>query len=170
MGLKTDKSPGSDNLHPRVHMYSVLPYGLFKRLGVPGPRPLPFIGTFLHYRKGIFGFDMECYKKYGKMWGIYDGHQPLLAILDPDLIKTIFIKEFYTVFTNRRNIGLSGLLTESIVLVEDDHWKRIRNVLSPTFTSGRLKEMCPIIKHYAENLVKNAEKKAKLNASADMKE
>ncbi|XP_072337059.1 cytochrome P450 3A8-like [Scyliorhinus torazame] len=150
--------------------YSVLPFGLFKRLGVPGPRPLPFIGTFLHYRKGMFGFDMECYKKYGKIWGFYDGRQPILAILDPDLIKTILIKEFYTLFTNRRNFGLNGPLTESILIVDGDHWKRIRSVLSPIFTSGKLKEMCPIIKHYAENLVKNAEKKAKLNESADMKD
>ncbi|XP_078096280.1 cytochrome P450 3A30-like [Mustelus asterias] len=150
--------------------YSVLPYGLFKRIGVPGPRPLPFVGTFHHYRKGLFGFDVECYKKYGKMWGIYDGRQPILSLADPDLVKTIFIKEFYTLFTNRRDFGLNGPLTDSILIVKDDHWKRIRSVLSPTFTSGRLKEMCPIIKHYTENLVKNAEKKAKLNESADMKD
>ncbi|XP_059509906.1 cytochrome P450 3A30-like isoform X2 [Stegostoma tigrinum] len=150
--------------------YSVLPFGLFKRIGVPGPRPLPFIGTFLHYRKGLFGFDTECYKKYGKIWGIYDGRLPILSILDLDLIKTIFVKECYTFFTNRRDFGLNGPFTESILVVEDDHWKRIRSVLSPTFTSGRLKEMCPIIRHYAESLVKNAKRKAKLNESVDMKD
>ncbi|XP_067911913.1 cytochrome P450 3A21-like [Heterodontus francisci] len=149
-------------------LYSVSPYGLFKRIGVPGPRPLPFIGTFLHYRKGMFGFDTECYKKYGKMWGIYDGRQPVLHIMDTDLIKTIFIKEFYTAFTNRRNMGMDGPLEESVLIVENDHWKRIRSVLSPNFTSGRLKEMCSIINHYAENLVKVAEKKAKLNEPANM--
>ncbi|XP_038676066.1 cytochrome P450 3A21-like [Scyliorhinus canicula] len=149
--------------------YSVLPYGLFKRLGVPGPRPLPFIGNILHYRKGMFGFDTECYKKYGKVWGIYDGRLPILSIMDIDLIKTIFIKEFYTLFTNRRNFGLNGPFEESVMVVEDDHWKRIRSVLSPSFTSGRLKEMCPIIQHYTRNLVKNVEKKTKLNESADMK-
>ncbi|XP_038676349.1 cytochrome P450 3A8-like [Scyliorhinus canicula] len=143
--------------------YSVLPYGLFKRLGVPGPRPLPFIGTFLHYRKGMFGFDMECYKKYGKIWGIYDGRQPILAILDPDLIKTIFIKECYTLFTNRWNIGLNGPLTESILMVEDDHWKRIRSVLSPTFTSGRLKEMLEVDRRYAEAPEEGLEKEGKKN-------
>ncbi|XP_072415399.1 cytochrome P450 3A21-like isoform X1 [Chiloscyllium punctatum] len=150
--------------------YSVLPFGLFKRIGVPGPRPLPFIGTFLHYRKGMFQFDTECYQKYGKIWGIYDGRLPILSILDLDLIKIAFVKECYTLFTNRRDFGLNGPLTESILVVEDDHWKRIRSVLSPTFTSGRLKEMCPIISRYAENLVKNAKQKAKLNESADIKD
>ncbi|GCB81976.1 hypothetical protein scyTo_0021500, partial [Scyliorhinus torazame] len=84
--------------------------------------------------------------------GIYDGRLPILSIMDIDLIKTIFIKEFYTLFTNKRernlltvkvqypNFGLNGLFEESLMVVEDDHWKRIRSVLSPSFTSGRLKE------------------------------
>ncbi|XP_067859000.1 cytochrome P450 3A30-like [Heptranchias perlo] len=150
--------------------YSVSPYGLFKRLGVPGPRPTPFFGTFLCYRKGMFVFDEECYKKYGKIWGIYDGREPILSVMDTDLIKTIFIKEFYTLFTNRRVFGLNGPLEDSILVVKDDHWKKIRSVLSPTFTSGRLKEMCSIINHYAENLVKHAEKKAKMNKPIDLKD
>ncbi|XP_067911918.1 cytochrome P450 3A21-like isoform X2 [Heterodontus francisci] len=118
----------------------------------------------------MFGFDTECYKKYGKMWGIYDGRQPILCIMDTDLIKTVFIKEFYTLFSNRWIFGLDGSLEESILIVEDDHWRRIRSVLSPNFTSGRLKEMCSIINHYVENLAKNAVKKAMLKEPVDIKD
>uniref|UniRef100_A0A3B4GYW5 Uncharacterized protein n=1 Tax=Pundamilia nyererei TaxID=303518 RepID=A0A3B4GYW5_9CICH len=67
-------------LHSEVHLipnhldwvwvrYSCWTYGTFKRLGVPGPSPIPFFGTMLKYRKGFFHFDEESYKKYGKMWG-----------------------------------------------------------------------------------------------------
>ncbi|XP_032897020.1 cytochrome P450 3A8-like [Amblyraja radiata] len=149
--------------------YSVAPFRFFKRLGIPGPMPLPFIGTFFHYRKGLFNFDVECYKKYGNIWGIFDGRKPVLCIMEPDLIKTILIKEFYTVFTNRRDFGLNGPFEESVLLVQDERWKRIRSVLSPVFTTGRLKEMCPIIKRYTQNLVKHAESKSKLNG-VDMKD
>ncbi|KAM4631816.1 cytochrome P450 3A9-like [Discoglossus pictus] len=136
-------------------IYGIWPYSFFKTLGVPGPRPFPFIGTFLGYSKGIAQYDMECFKKYGKLWGLYDGRLPVLAILDPIIIKAILVKECFTNFTNRRNFGLNGPLSSAITIAEDEQWKRIRTVLSPTFTSGRLKEMLPIMKDYADILVTN---------------
>ncbi|NXL56615.1 CP3A9 protein, partial [Chordeiles acutipennis] len=139
--------------------YGIWPYGLFKKLGIPGPRPLPFFGTCLEYRKGFLEFDNECFQKYGKVWGIYDGRQPVLGIMDPQIIKTVLVKECYSTFTNRRHVELAGVLNNAISLAEDEQWKRIRTVLSPTFTSGKLKEMFPIMKHYGQILVKNVQKR-----------
>ncbi|XP_015745289.2 cytochrome P450 3A29-like [Python bivittatus] len=149
--------------------YGIWPYNFFKKLGIPGPRPLPFIGTFYGYWNGILEFDLRCFQKYGKIWGIFDGRQPLMAILDPAIIKTILVKEFYTNFTNRRDLGVNGELDTSLVVVADEQWKRIRSALSPTFTSGRLKEMMPIINHYGESLVKNVQKKVENDEEIDMK-
>ncbi|OPJ87339.1 cytochrome P450 3A21-like [Patagioenas fasciata] len=139
--------------------YGTWPFGLFKKLGIPGPTPLPFVGTSLEYRKGILEFDAECYRKYGKIWGIYDGRQPVLAVTDTQIIKTVLVKEFYSTFTNRRALDLVGLLKNAVSIAEDEQWKRLRTVLSPTFTSGKLKEMFPIMKHYGESLVKNVRKR-----------
>ncbi|NXP18603.1 CP3AT protein, partial [Scytalopus superciliaris] len=142
-----------------IALYGIWPYQTFKKLGIPGPRPLPFVGTFLEYRHGVHHFDQVCFEKYGRIWGFYDGRQPVLAVLDPILIKNILVKECYTLFTNRRNFGLNGLLESALNVAADEQWKRIRTVLSPTFTSGKLKEMFHIINHYGEKLVKNIEKK-----------
>nr|XP_013811097.1 PREDICTED: cytochrome P450 3A8-like isoform X2 [Apteryx mantelli mantelli]XP_013811098.1 PREDICTED: cytochrome P450 3A8-like isoform X3 [Apteryx mantelli mantelli] len=140
-------------------LYGIWPFQTFRKLGIPGPQPLPFLGTFLEYRHGVLNFDQKCFEKYGKLWGFFDGRQPVLAVLDPILIKTILVKECYTLFTNHRNFGLNGSLESALNLAEDEQWKRIRSVLSPTFTSGKLKEMLPIINGYGEKLVKNIEKK-----------
>ncbi|KAI1233712.1 Cytochrome P450 3A1, partial [Lamprotornis superbus] len=139
--------------------YGIWPYQTFKKLGIPGPRPLPFVGTFLEYQHGVHNFDQKCFEKYGKIWGFYDGRQPVLAVLDPILIKNILVKECYDIFTNRRNFRLNGILALALNVAEDEQWKRIRAVLSPTFTSGKLKEMFHIINHYGEKLVQNIAKK-----------
>ncbi|XP_041575123.2 cytochrome P450 3A19 [Taeniopygia guttata] len=52
-----------------VVLYGIWPYQTFKKLGIPGPRPLPFVGTFLEYRHGVHNFDQKCFEKYGKIWG-----------------------------------------------------------------------------------------------------
>uniref|UniRef100_H0W987 unspecific monooxygenase n=1 Tax=Cavia porcellus TaxID=10141 RepID=H0W987_CAVPO len=96
---------------------------------------------------GIWKFDLECQQKYGKMWGIYDGRQPLLAITDPEMIKTVLVKECYSTFTNRRTFGPVGFMDKAISIAEDEEWKRIRTTMSPTFTN------VPIIEQYGDVLV-----------------
>ncbi|XP_043086619.1 cytochrome P450 3A30-like [Puntigrus tetrazona] len=143
------------------YIYGVWPHGFFKKLGIPGPRPWPFFGTFLSYTKGFFNFDMECAKKYGKVWGIYDGRLPILMVADLEMIKAIMVKECYSTFTNRRetNAGLAGPFADGITIVKDERWKRIRSSLSPYFTSGRLKEIFPIAVTHADRFIKNMQKK-----------
>ncbi|XP_074055589.1 cytochrome P450 3A4-like [Macrotis lagotis] len=153
-----------------LYLYGTWTHKLFKKLGIPGPAPLPFFGTVLSYRKGIAAFDMTCFKNYGKTWGFFDGRQPVLAIMDPETIKSVMVKECYSVFTNRRNFGPSGILESAVSIAEDEQWKRIRTVLSPTFTSGKLKEMFPIIKQYGDILVKNMQKAAEENKPVTLKD
>ncbi|XP_044771652.1 cytochrome P450 3A12-like isoform X1 [Neomonachus schauinslandi] len=153
-----------------LYLYGTSTHGLFKKLGIPGPTPLPFVGTALAYRKGFSGFDEKCFRKYGRFWGFYDGQQPVLAITDPDMIKTVLVKECYSVFTNRRFLGPVGFMKNSIALSEDEEWKRIRTLLSPTFTSGKMKEMFSIIGQYGDVLVRNLRKEAEKGKPINLKD
>lgn len=143
-----------------LFIYGVWPHGFFKKLGIPGPRPWPFLGTFLSYTKGLCNFDMECAKKYGKVWGIYDGRLPILMVTDLEMIKAIMVKDCISTFTNRRdtNADLAGPFADGITVVKDERWKRIRGSLSPYFTSGRLKEIFPIAVTHADRFIKNMQK------------
>ncbi|XP_026223404.1 cytochrome P450 3A30-like isoform X2 [Anabas testudineus] len=153
-----------------IATYAYAPYGFFKKIGIHGPKPLPFIGTFLEYRKGIHNFDTQCYQKYGKVWGLYDGRRPVLAIMDTAMIKTVLVKECYSVFTNRRRMVLNGPLRDAVTVVEDEEWRRIRTILSPAFTSGRLKEMYTLMLQHSTNLIKSLQKKAEVDEVIDVKE
>ncbi|XP_052023581.1 cytochrome P450 3A13-like [Apodemus sylvaticus] len=138
-----------------LYLYGTSTHGHFKNLGIPGPKPLPFIGTMLFYRRGVWKCDIEFRKKYGDMWTLHDGMTPVLVITDPDMIKKVLVKECYSIFTNRPPLGPAGFMKKGLFRSENDEWKRIRLLVSPTFTSGKLKEMFPIIQHYGDLLVKN---------------
>ncbi|GAB1290355.1 Cytochrome P450 3A13 [Apodemus speciosus] len=153
-----------------LYFYGTYTHGNFKNLGISGPKPLPFLGNVLAYRNGFWEFDRQCHKKYGEIWGFYEGRQPILAIMNPDRIKTVLVKECYSTFTNRRTFGPVGILKKSITLSENEEWKRLRTLLSPTFTSGKLKEMFPIINQYADLLVNNVRHETEKDNPITMKD
>ncbi|CAO2630198.1 Cytochrome P450 3A6 [Lemmus lemmus] len=103
------------------------------------------------------------------MWGLYDGKQPLLIIAEPDMIRKVLVKEFYSVFTNRKSFGPNGLSKKGVTGCENEEWKRVRALLTPTFTSGKLKEMFPIIQKYGDVLVKNMSQEAEKGKPISMK-
>uniref|UniRef100_A0A8K9XE50 unspecific monooxygenase n=1 Tax=Oncorhynchus mykiss TaxID=8022 RepID=A0A8K9XE50_ONCMY len=154
----------------RTFLKCIMATHVLEKMGIPGPKPLPYFGTMMGYRKGINNFDTECYQKYGRIWGIYDGRQPVLCVMDKSMIKTVLIKECYNIFTNRRNIILNGELFDAVSIAEDDTWRRIRSVLSPSFTSGRLKEMFGIMKQHSANLLNGMKKQADKDQTIEVKE
>ncbi|XP_030234337.1 cytochrome P450 3A27 isoform X3 [Gadus morhua] len=150
-------------------LYGIWPFTFFTKMGVDGPRPFPFVGTMPYYIRSL-NFSFECSKKYGDVWGQFEGRSPLLMVTDPDMLKVILVKECYSTFTNRSTFAkeLFGPLKDGLTLVEDDRWKRIRSTISPSFTSGRLRQVFPIVERYADRLVKTLDTE-KPDQSVDVK-
>ncbi|XP_052023977.1 cytochrome P450 3A11-like [Apodemus sylvaticus] len=153
-----------------LYRYGTRTHGIFKKQGIPGPKPLPFLGTLLNYYKGLWKFDTECYKKYGKIWGLFDGQMPLFAITDTEMIKNVLVKECFSVFTNRRDFGPVGIMSKAVSIAKDEEWKRLRALLSPTFTSGKLKEMFPVMEQYGNILVKYLRQEAEKGKPVTVKQ
>ena len=86
---------------------------------------------------------------------------PILNIADPELAKQILVKDF-NVFRNRadRRPIKHPIINKNLVTAEYDLWKRIRPVVSPTFTSGKMKKMYPLIDECSKYLIENLESHA----------
>ncbi|XP_071147812.1 cytochrome P450 3A24-like [Mytilus edulis] len=154
-----------------LYLYTLWKHTLWRRLGVPGPIPFPILGSIKDLAvKGVSKTDQDLVPKYGSVVGVYNGTIPVLLVTDTDLIKEIFIKEYQT-FTNRVLIlKTDDLLDSMITAAEDDHWKFIRSTMTPTFTSGKLKNMLPMILRCCDDLVNNINGKLEQNDTVEMTE
>lgn len=109
----------------------------------------------------------EKFKIENKICGYYLLQSPHLIILDLDLVKSILIKDFNNfvdrgMYNNPDEDPLSGHL----LAIEGDKWRKFRNKLSPTFSSGKMKMMYPIIQSYSQDLVNLVEQ---LSSATDTK-
>ena len=144
-----------------LYWYGTRGFADLKKLNVPGPKPIPFLGNFLEVRKynGIYQMHLAFLKRYGKVFTICLGGRPSLVVADPELLKQIMVKDFPN-FRNRFQFQklANKTLAQNVGSSRDDKWKRIRNTLTPTFSAGKLKLMVPLMEKLCDTLLEKLEK------------
>lgn len=155
-----------------VYLYITHKLSYWKDQGVPFVEPQFFYGN----SKGIgrkfhlSDFIQRMYinvKAKGPFGGMYIFTKPILLVTDLDLIKQILVKDFH-VFPNRQHHvkDEKNPIGTNLVNLEDDEWKSLRNKLTPTFTSGKIKMMFELVTQVADRLVETIDKEKKLDDSA----
>lgn len=144
-------------------------YQLFKKMGVPGPRPLPFVGNFHTRLDGpVSDTDIKWNRKYGRIYGFYDGSRPILSVSDPRVYKKILIKDF-NVFTDRFEPPKHETLKNTLFFLPGQKWKRVRTICTPTFTSSKLKNIFSIIRDCMPGVMENLEAASEERSDVDCK-
>lgn len=119
-------------------------YTIWSSQNIPGPRPLPIFGNSLDYSyEPMKDVDAKRVRKYGRIYGYFNGSSPTLAIADPKLVRKILVQDFF-VFSGRRE-NPHPVLSKSLISSNGKVWKDMRSTLSPSFTSGKMKQMLPHI-------------------------
>ncbi|CAG2121720.1 unnamed protein product, partial [Medioppia subpectinata] len=67
------------------------------------------------------------------------------------------------------NLGQTGLSSALFFMRGDDRWKRVRSVVTPAFTTGKLKAMMASIEGIADQFVNNLDVFAKSGETVDMR-
>ncbi|XP_031561235.1 cytochrome P450 3A4-like [Actinia tenebrosa] len=153
-----------------IYIYGTYPFRILKKLKIPGPQPLAFSGNLKEVEKhgGLHLALLEYKKKYGKVFSLCMGRHVAVVVADPDMLRQILVKDFAS-FRNRffrfppNNKIKFGLMT-----AKDDDWKRIRSTLTPTFSSGKLKQMVSLIEESCDVLVEKLEEVADTGRSIDI--
>ncbi|XP_070556770.1 cytochrome P450 3A8-like [Ptychodera flava] len=136
------------------YLYATWPFSTFRNMGIPGPAPWPLAGNFIQLSSGFQDKEMEWYKKYGKVFGIYEGRQPVLEVVDPEMCKQICVKHF-TSFYNRRRLPLETKpFNHALTVLVDQNWKNKRNTLTPAFSGSKMRKMTPIVNNAADTMIR----------------
>lgn len=148
----------------------------WRRLGIPCDEPDIFSGNTagLGKTRGFADIWMDTYKKFkgsGPFCGFYFGRGVSAFVLTPELAKLVLIKDFNKFadrgfYTNVKDDPLSGQL----FLLDGHKWRNMRSKLSPTFTTGKMKMMYPVIVRVGEELTNVLAEMRKENSVIEVKE
>ncbi|XP_032665498.1 uncharacterized protein LOC116841546 [Odontomachus brunneus] len=148
----------------------------FKRHSVIHMTPLPIFGNMLPLifrRISLTDFIQMLYtfKPKAKYFGVYAATQPVILVRDPELIKEIFVKNF-EIFPNR--VGFSyindPLFSKNLFSLQGQKWRDVRTMLSPAFTSSKMKTMFTLMLECAVDFSKALSEKSVNESNVDMKD
>ena len=131
--------------------------GIVESFGIPYIKPFLIFGSppFLFHKIIVSEYFLKPCKELGRTWGYYNGQTPTIVTIDPDFIKQVTVKQF-------DNFSMSFAIPpempdnqKTLDLSWGDEWKVLRKMLSPTFTSGKLKKMFETIDGLADRSIEH---------------
>ncbi|CAF3826502.1 unnamed protein product [Rotaria magnacalcarata] len=122
-----------------------------------GPPPRFFFGHFKtlwstkRYSKQL----QQWTRKYGSIYGLYEGTRPLYVVSDVEFLQEVFIKQFSS-FHSRRILFLARMgpgTPENLFGAAGATWKRQQHIVNRTFSLSKMKIMLPAVNQCIETLM-----------------
>ncbi|XP_075539623.1 cytochrome P450 3A9-like [Dermacentor variabilis] len=112
----------------------------------------------------------EVYKQHGPITGTFTMATPTLMVADPVLLKDIMVKNFGS-FPNTEFIRQVGdpVLDNMLVSLLNKEWHVTRNIVSPVFSTSKMKQMVVTVNECAKDMVRNFADAAREGKPYDVK-
>ncbi|XP_020280574.1 cytochrome P450 9e2-like [Pseudomyrmex gracilis] len=139
-------------------------FNFFKRHNVIHIPSVPIFGSmtslvfrqisFVDFTKKMYNLNPDA-----KYIGMYATTNPVFLLRDPELIRTVLIKHF-EIFPNRRGFSdfNDPLFSKNLFSLQGETWRKVRNLLSPSFTSSKMKNMFTLMSECAVDFAKHMSK------------
>ncbi|XP_069561396.1 thromboxane-A synthase [Brachyistius frenatus] len=138
-----------------LYWYSVYPFSVLSKCGIKHPKPLPFFGNIFMFRQGFFKPMTDIIKTHGRVCGYYLGRRAVVVVADPDMLRQVMVRDFSS-FPNRMTIRFATKpMTDCLLMLKNEQWKRVRSILTPSFSAAKMKEMVPLINAATDALMNN---------------
>lgn len=105
------------------------------------------------YRKPLNAVKIEEYRRYGRLYGSYQGTAPMLVVADPEILREVLVSKFKN-FSDRSEAQRtsSDVWRKSIMNLSGDEWKLARSIFTPALTASRLKTIVIKINTIADRM------------------
>lgn len=105
-----------------------------------------------------------------RFFGSWNLLQPTLVVIDLDLCKHILSKDFNHFVSREMGLLTHEYISKHLFALEGQEWKDMRTMLTPTFTSGKMKRMFVLMKKCVEQLQEHVEEAVLREGEFDVKD
>lgn len=91
-------------------------------------------------------------KSYGRIYGFFWNYEPRLMIGDAEILQQICIKDFDIFVNHKLSIYSNKYQDQFLTFLKDDQWRRVRALMTPTFTGSKVRAMHKLLVKCSEDL------------------
>ncbi|GIY22887.1 cytochrome P450 3A29 [Caerostris extrusa] len=145
-----------------VYLYVSRNDNYWKKRGIPFvPRMNMIKLMYLANRKPTNEVWKQDIGKYGRAVGSYEWNNPRFLLSDPNLIRDVLVKDFHKFHYRKEAGGRNTISQNAITALQGEDWKRVRTIISPAFTSKRMRQMGSIINDCSKSTIEVLETNSK---------
>uniref|UniRef100_A0A0N5C223 Cytochrome P450 n=1 Tax=Strongyloides papillosus TaxID=174720 RepID=A0A0N5C223_STREA len=147
----------------------------WKKRNILGPEGKFGVGNLLEIMNDFKNCDLKWKKEFGETYGVMMGLRPDLTTTNLDIIKEVYVKQFDKFidredFMSTSSKTCDSLLDNNMLSRRGEDWRRIRNLCSPAFTTGKMKMFVKFFNETVDRTIEILKKYETEDKEIDMKE
>ena len=119
-----------------------------------GPKPLPYIGNVLEFRRDQLGYLEWLQRIYGDMATVYLGTTPVVMLFKPEHVRYILTENPRNFTSREAAFGLLDLIGDGLLTIDGEAHRQQRRLVQPAFHKKRVEGYADVMTRYTQEMLK----------------